>query len=460
MLLFDVFILAFLPMRELSNHRLPEVLEFAALTKLGGIAYKDSSPQRLLQMLKFECNLSGKRSIYSGFNSKMVTLQIIEEDVVDNEMLWEAYIGQSIQLVRRCLKAAPEHKWCSFWKRSLDLFKKNLPHMPLMRCHHNEIQDIKPIENLMLFSKFKKLSHFEQLKTFIALATHRVNLLQVTVEKENFALKKWPERTLWAAALWSYTLPRECERDPSSAACYHYLALYESIPTTRPDILFSLQKIYVAILEPKLQKLTSKKNKAEKVINLIQIERLAPSEKLQRMKSFRLLQQILQQLQQAGRRQQGGHRGHGGHGHHGGFGGQNRKKPTKDYYKILGVEPSASDKEIKSAYRKLARRMHPDLYVKQEGDTKESIEKKMQEINEAYEVLKDKEKRRMFDQGVDPNDPHANAGGHAHGGGFPFDMFFGGGRGGGGNQFVFTQGGGFPNFEFPNQGGQFEFFFG
>ena len=60
----------------------------------------------------------------------------------------------------------------------------------------------------------------------------------------------------------------------------------------------------------------------------------------------------------------------------------------KDYYKILGVEKSASDKEIKSAFRKLAKKYHPDL---NQGDKKS--QEKFKEINEAYEVLSDKDKR-------------------------------------------------------------------
>ena len=437
-------IFAFLPMKEMGDHRLAEVLEFAALVKLGGITYKSSSPQRLLQMLKFDCDLSGKQSIYSSFNSKMVTLQIIEEDVVDNEMIWEAYLGQSIQIIRKCLKAAPEHKWCIFWKRSLDNFKKTLPSMPEMRCHHNEIRHIKPSSELMLFNKFKKLAPFEQLKTFISLATHRVNHLKKIVD-EHFTITQWPEETLWAAALWSYTLTSECERNTKSAACYHYLALYESIPTTRPDILYSLQRIYATQLEPKWEKISQKASKAKKVINLIQLERLGPSDKLQRTKQFKLLKQIVQRLEQAarGNRQQQHHGGH--HGHHGHHGRQ-KKKLTKDYYKVLGVEPSASTNEIKRAYRKMAKKFHPDLYKKSEGETEETVKVKMQEINEAYEVLKDPEKKKMFDSGVDPNDSQQQQGAHAGGGGFPFDMFFGGGQRGGGSQFVFTQGGGFPNF--------------
>jgi molecular chaperone DnaJ len=65
----------------------------------------------------------------------------------------------------------------------------------------------------------------------------------------------------------------------------------------------------------------------------------------------------------------------------------------KDYYQILGVSRNASDKEIKQAYRKLARQHHPDINP---GD--KTAEAKFKEINEAHEVLSDPEKRRKYDQ--------------------------------------------------------------
>lgn len=64
----------------------------------------------------------------------------------------------------------------------------------------------------------------------------------------------------------------------------------------------------------------------------------------------------------------------------------------KDYYKILGVEPTAEKKEIKTAFRKLARAYHPDV------SDKDDTEEKFKEVAEAYEVLKDAEKRAEYDE--------------------------------------------------------------
>ena len=109
----------------------------------------------------------------------------------------------------------------------------------------------------------------------------------------------------------------------------------------------------------------------------------------------------------------------------------------RDYYEVLGVSKTASDDEIKKAYRKLAKKYHPDLNP---GD--KEAEQKFKEANEAYEVLSDSTKRARYDQfghaGVDPN-YGAGAPGGGFGGGFGgFDMgdlgdifegFFGGGFG-------------------------------
>jgi curved DNA-binding protein len=65
----------------------------------------------------------------------------------------------------------------------------------------------------------------------------------------------------------------------------------------------------------------------------------------------------------------------------------------KDYYKILGVDRNAEEKEIKKTYRKLARQYHPDVNP---GD--KAAEERFKDINEAYEVLSDPEKRRKYDQ--------------------------------------------------------------
>src|SRR5216683_2169395 len=95
-----------------------------------------------------------------------------------------------------------------------------------------------------------------------------------------------------------------------------------------------------------------------------------------------------------------------------------------DYYAVLGVRRDANAEEIKKAYRRLARELHPD--VNPDPVTQE----RFKEITQAYEVLSDPEKRQMYDLGGDPFAPAGGAGGF--GAGFPFsdimDAFFGGGQ--------------------------------
>ncbi len=107
----------------------------------------------------------------------------------------------------------------------------------------------------------------------------------------------------------------------------------------------------------------------------------------------------------------------------------------RDYYEVLGVDKSATDAQIKAAYRKLEKKYHPDLNP---GDAE--AEKKFKEANEAYEILSDPEKKQRYDAyghaGVDPN--YGAGGGYGGFGGFGaegfdindiFGSFFGGGFG-------------------------------
>ncbi len=110
----------------------------------------------------------------------------------------------------------------------------------------------------------------------------------------------------------------------------------------------------------------------------------------------------------------------------------------RDYYEVLGVQKGASSDEIKKAYRKTAKKYHPDL-----NPNDKVAEEKFKECNEAYEILSDPDKKARYDQfgfaGVDPN---YGAGQGGYGGGFGFDgdidlgdifsSFFGGGGGFGG----------------------------
>ena len=101
----------------------------------------------------------------------------------------------------------------------------------------------------------------------------------------------------------------------------------------------------------------------------------------------------------------------------------------RDYYEVLGVPKDASESDIKKAYRKAAMKYHPDKFANSSEAEKKDAEEKFKEINEAYEILSDPQKKAAYDQY-----------GHA--------AFEPGGPGGAGGFGGFGQGGGFGGFDF------------
>ncbi|KAF4978707.1 hypothetical protein FZEAL_4949 [Fusarium zealandicum] len=100
---------------------------------------------------------------------------------------------------------------------------------------------------------------------------------------------------------------------------------------------------------------------------------------------------------------------------------------AEDYYKVLGVNRAATDKELKQAYRQLSKKFHPD---KNPGD--DTAHDKFVEVSEAYDVLRDAEMRKVYDKwGHDGVQQHRQGGGGGGGGHDPFDLFsrFFGGHG-------------------------------
>lgn len=103
---------------------------------------------------------------------------------------------------------------------------------------------------------------------------------------------------------------------------------------------------------------------------------------------------------------------------------------NKDYYEILGISRQASADEIKSAYRRMAKKYHPDVYATADEKTKKDAEAKFKEVQHAYEVLTDPQKKAAYDQFGNEDGPTMSGNG-----GFGFNPF-GGGASGGYDDFI------------------------
>mmetsp|Transcript_7773 Transcript_7773/g.14654 ORF Transcript_7773/g.14654 Transcript_7773/m.14654 type:complete len:541 (-) Transcript_7773:1681-3303(-) len=107
---------------------------------------------------------------------------------------------------------------------------------------------------------------------------------------------------------------------------------------------------------------------------------------------------------------------------------QLKRSKQKDFYKILNVPRDATDSEIKKSYRKCALKWHPDRHANSSEEEKTEAEKVFRDVNHAYEVLSDPQKKAKYDSGVDIEDldnPHAGHGGMGgHGHHFDSDILF------------------------------------
>ena len=133
---------------------------------------------------------------------------------------------------------------------------------------------------------------------------------------------------------------------------------------------------------------------------------------------------------------------------------------TRDYYEVLGINRDADDKAIKKAYRKLAKKYHPDINP---GDT--NAEAKFKEITEAYEILSNPEKRKLYDRfghAAFDGTGGAQSGAYGNAGGFEGFNGFNGAGGFHGGTYRTNNGNGYQEFHFEggDMGDIFENFFG
>ena len=105
-----------------------------------------------------------------------------------------------------------------------------------------------------------------------------------------------------------------------------------------------------------------------------------------------------------------------------------KKAKRKNYYEILGVDKGAGESEVKKAYRKKAIQWHPDKHANSTPEEQKQAEATFKDIGEAYGVLSDQQKRKMYEDGADIEEINQGGGHGGHGGGMDpndiFQMFF------------------------------------
>ena len=375
-----------------------KVEDWEACINQAGVAIMTAGTSLSLRQLRARCRFE-RGEVQEGVNDLAHVLQIhpslVEPHLQISSMLFYSLgdTERGLAQIKKCLHSDPDSKPCK----------------TLFRREKSILKDIEKIKSLMESRQFNSA-----MKLLVGTNTEDIGLLQdlkldVAAAKESRFIHPSSPNNLYASLV---ERTCECYREMNSPrqAAPHCAEALTLIPDSLPGLLHQAQKqVEAEDFDAAIATLSTAKDNHP--------GSQAAAEKLQEAKVLL------------------------------------KRSKQKDYYKVLDVARDADDRTIKRAYRTLTKLHHPDK-ARTKGVTKEQAEKKMAQINEAYEVLSDPELRIKFDRGEDPNDPMAQQGGHPFQGS-PFSsggqqfFFQQGGSAGGGQQFKFQGGGGNPFGGFP-----------